>query len=58
MFQESGIKVYSDYNKKEGYDLSLITYLDKFIHDYDIIHTHDLNPMMYISPLKIYNILI
>lgn len=51
-FRQAGIEVLDDYTKSPGYDTKLINYLNKHIQRVDIIHTHDLNPMLYIGPLK------
>lgn len=51
--QELDIKVHVDYTKRDGYDIHLLGYLKKKIIGFDIVHTHDLNPMMYLGPLKL-----
>jgi len=53
MFKDLGIKVYDDYLKEDGYDFNLIEYFNKITPEYDILHTHDLNPMLYIGALKL-----
>lgn len=50
---ELGIKVHTDYLKKEGYDFKLLKYLKHKITGFDIIHTHDLNPILYIGVIKL-----
>jgi glycosyltransferase involved in cell wall biosynthesis len=55
MFKQLGIQVYDDYLKKDGYDFGLIDYFGKIAPKYDILHTHDLNPMLYIGVLKLKN---
>lgn len=58
-FKKSGINIIDSYQKKSGYDFSLLRFLNQNINkQYDIIHTHDLNPALYIAPLKLYNKLI
>ena len=52
-FRSSGIKVDTSYRKRNGYDLNLIKFLSNKIKKFDILHTHDLNPLMYASPLKL-----
>ncbi len=52
-FEQLGIKVHSEYTKSEGYDRKLLNYLDEKVRDFTHIHTHDLNPMLYIGVLKI-----
>jgi glycosyltransferase involved in cell wall biosynthesis len=52
-FRNSGIKVDTSYRKSEGYDKGLLSYLSKQLKSFDIIHTHDLNPLMYAAPLKL-----
>lgn len=54
-FRNIGITVHVDYDKKDGLDFSLTTYIDKKIKGFDIVHTHDLNPAIYLSILKIKN---
>lgn len=53
--KELNIKIHTDYLKKAGYDFSLLFYLKKKIENQDIIHTHDLNPMLYIGILKFFH---
>ena len=53
MFKNLGIKVIDSRQKKEGYDWSLLKYLKKALRGTDIIHTHDLNPMLYVGPLRL-----
>lgn len=55
-YRQEGINVITDYQKKEGYDLDLLKYLNSLVKDYDIVHCHDLNPMLYMAPLKIINV--
>lgn len=54
-FQKLGITVHTEYTKKPGVDWALLPILNRFIPQYDIIHTHDLNPAIYLSLLKIKN---
>lgn len=51
-FREQGIKVINDFRKAEGYDQNFLKYLSDLIEPFDILHTHDINPLMYASPLK------
>ncbi len=52
-FKTLGITVHHSKIKTQGYDKSLLKYFSELIIDVDIIHTHDLNPALYIGPLKI-----
>lgn len=53
MFRDQGIIVHTDYQKNPGYDPKLWKYFYSKSKGFDIIHTHDLNPMMYVSFLKL-----
>ena len=55
IFKQLGIQVYDDYLKKDGYDFGLLDYLGAITQKYDILHTHDLNPMLYVGVLKLKN---
>lgn len=50
-FIKNGITVITPPIKKPGYDWSLFTRFEEELFTYDIIHTHDLNPLMYLGPL-------
>ncbi len=52
-FRTIGINVTTEFQKKPGYDLNLIKYLSNKVQDFDLVHTHDLNPMMYLGPARI-----
>lgn len=52
-FRSAGIKVNTDYKKQDGYDFKLISFLEKLVIPFDVVHTHDLNPSMYTAPLKL-----
>lgn len=52
-FRQKGIVVKTSYQKKNGYDWRLLKYLAQEISGSDIVHTHDINPALYIAPLKI-----
>ena len=54
-FRESGIKVITPPLKNPGYDLKLLRRLHKESNNYDIVHTHDLNPLMYMGPINLWN---
>jgi glycosyltransferase involved in cell wall biosynthesis len=54
-FRDLGISVDTSFTKSEGYDKKLLKYLNKKVQAYDVVHTHDLNPMMYMGPLKVFN---
>ena len=52
-FQSLNINIISDYQKKAGLDFKLLKHLQKNITNYTIVHTHDLNPAIYLSLIKI-----
>ena len=52
-FKDLNIQVHNQKIKTNGYDYSLIFYMNDIVKDFDIIHTHDLNPVLYIGPLKL-----
>lgn len=52
-FRQKGILVETSYKKKDGYDLGLLKYLAQQITGSHIVHTHDINPALYIAPLRI-----
>lgn len=56
-FRKLGIIVHTDFQKANGYDLKLLKYLKKKIatRKPDIMHTHDLNPVLYLGVLKVFN---
>lgn len=51
-FRKNGIKVNTSYKKAEGYDKKLLQFLGTLVPGRDVVHTHDLNPLMYAAPLK------
>lgn len=51
-FRNSGLKVETPVLKKSGYDLSLLKRMNRDLTSADIIHSHDLNPLMYLAPLS------
>jgi glycosyltransferase involved in cell wall biosynthesis len=53
-FREQGLNVITPELKKPGYDLSLLLRMKNDLKDADIIHSHDLNPMMYLGPIQIF----
>lgn len=53
-FRKSGLNVITPELKKPGYDFSLLKRLSLDLKDYDVIHSHDLNPLMYLGPLNIW----
>lgn len=53
-FRKKGVIVETDYKKKDGYDLGLLKYLSNKIEGSDVVHTHDINPALYIAPLRIF----
>jgi glycosyltransferase involved in cell wall biosynthesis len=56
-FKAIGVNVILDYRKQDGIDWGLVQYLNSIIDNFDIIHTHDLNPSFYLSLLKIKRLL-
>lgn len=50
-FRSLGLEVITPEVKKPGYDFSLFKTFKKDLFNADIIHTHDINPLMYLSPL-------
>lgn len=52
-FIKSGINVITPPVKKPGYDFSVLKKMNEDLFDYDVIHTHDLNPLLYLFPLYI-----
>ncbi|MCO4755600.1 MAG: glycosyltransferase, partial [Bacteriovoracaceae bacterium] len=52
-FDQAGVEVHQDYQKAPGYDFGLLSYLEKRTLNADIVHTHDLNPALYLAPLRI-----
>jgi glycosyltransferase involved in cell wall biosynthesis len=52
-FKDLNIHVHNQKIKSNGYDYTLIPYINDIIKNFDIIHTHDLNPVLYVGPLKI-----
>ena len=53
-FRNNGITIIDSYQKKPGYDLGLLKWLSQKTQDAQIIHTHDLNPMLYIGVLRLF----
>lgn len=54
-FRQDGIYVNTSYSKQPGYDRGLLKFINQAAKNYDVIHTHDLNPFMYAAPLKLWN---
>lgn len=50
-FQKNNIKVIIPPLKKAGYDFDLIKRMNQDLTQADVIHSHDLNPLMYLGPL-------
>ncbi len=53
-FRKSGLKVITPQLKKDGYDLGLLRRMNQDLSGADIIHSHDLNPLMYLGPLSLW----
>lgn len=51
-FRSHGIKVETSYKKGPGYDRKLLSFMSKKVKNFDVIHTHDLSPLMYVTPVK------
>ena len=54
-FKEQGLIVRHAYQKKTGYDRELISQIDQYLLGADVVHTHDVNPKMYLAPLLMMN---
>jgi glycosyltransferase involved in cell wall biosynthesis len=54
-FRKSSIKVDTSFRKGKGYDRNLLKFISKKSKFFDVVHTHDLNPHMYASPVKLLN---
>jgi glycosyltransferase involved in cell wall biosynthesis len=52
-FRQSGLNVVTPKLKNPGYDLELLSRMNHDLFDADIIHSHDLNPLMYLGPLHL-----
>lgn len=53
-FRKSGLTVITPELKKPGYDLDLLKRMNRDLFDADVIHSHDLNPLMYLGPLTLW----
>lgn len=53
-FRKSGLTVITPELKSAGYDLKLLRRMSADLFDADIIHSHDLNPLMYLGPLNLW----
>lgn len=53
-FRKSGLTVVTPELKKPGYDLDLLKRMNRNLFGADIIHSHDLNPLMYLGPLNLW----
>jgi glycosyltransferase involved in cell wall biosynthesis len=51
-FKTLDIEFIESYQKKKGIDLGLVGELNKHVDSFDIVHTHDLNPAIYIGMLR------
>ncbi len=51
-FRNNGIKVDTSFSKGQGYDRKLLKFISQKSKAFDVVHTHDLNPHMYASPVK------
>ncbi|MDD4976087.1 MAG: glycosyltransferase family 4 protein [Bacteriovorax sp.] len=53
-FRSSGLTVITPKIKKLGYDYSLLKAMNHDLFSADIIHSHDLNPLLYLGPLSLW----
>lgn len=53
-FKKSGLNVITPLLKRPGYDLTLLKRMNCDLENFDIIHSHDLNPLMYLGPLNLW----
>ena len=53
-FRKSGLTVITPKLKSPGYDLELLKRMNEDLFDADIVHSHDLNPLMYLGPLSLW----
>ena len=53
-FRQSGLNVITPNFKKAGYDFDLLKEMSKLFDSADIIHSHDLNPLMYLGPIRFF----
>jgi glycosyltransferase involved in cell wall biosynthesis len=51
-FSSHGIKVETSFKKGPGYDRKLLSFVSRKVKNFDVIHTHDLSPLMYVTPVK------
>ncbi len=56
-FKNVGVQIINNYQKKDGLDLCLVSIVEDMAGEFDIIHSHDLNPGIYLSLLKLKNLL-
>lgn len=52
-FRKSGLNVITPPLKRPGYDLRLLARMNRDLFDADVIHSHDLNPLMYLGPINL-----
>lgn len=54
-FRDQGVRVITTFKKSEGFDSNLIPQFLNFIEQekFSVIHTHDINPLLYLSLAKI-----
>lgn len=50
-YKDNGIKVVTKFQKKPGFDYSLVKKLSAQLKEFHVIHSHDLNPMIYMGLL-------
>lgn len=53
-FRKSGLTVITPPLKKTGYDLQLLRRMNHDLFDADVIHSHDLNPLMYLGLINLW----
>lgn len=52
-FRSQGLRVINDYHKAPGYDWGVANFIADHWLNFDVIHSHDLNPAMYLAPLQL-----
>lgn len=58
-FKSKGIKVKTSFKKNMGFDPRLIMKFKSYLHEerFDIVQTHDINPLIYLSGVKLLKLL-
>lgn len=53
-FRKSGLAVITPPLKEKGYDFKLLARMNRDLFKADVIHSHDLNPLMYLGPINLW----